>query len=609
MKRLWRILRHYYLFFAGLAAGAVALGLTLGGADTAAKWVLIIAIAAELVPLVWGMLQDLRYGKYGVDILAATAIITALVMGEYWAGLVIVLMLTGGQALEDYAGHRAENELAALLERAPQKARIVRGRKEIEVSASDVQTGDKLIIRSGELVPVDAVILEGTATFDESSLTGESLPQAKQIGNDIISGSINLDGAITARALHSAADSQYQQIIRLVKSARRSQAPFVRLADRYAVPFTALSLIIAGTAWAISGESIRFLEVLVVATPCPLILAAPIAIISGMSRSARHGIIIKTGGALERLAQAKTFAFDKTGTLTRGELAVDSVQPFGSFTTSEVLRVAASLEQHSSHILARAIVQKAKDKAIKLAKTKHIRELAGQGAVGVVGGKDVLVGRLDLLEKEGVKLPKTATKLQSTATYIAMDGVAIGLITFTDQVRPEARGTLTTLRQLGVRNFLMITGDNRRAAASVARHVGIKQICSEALPGDKLHALESITERPVAFVGDGVNDAPVLTASDVGIALGVRGSPAASESADIVLMLDDLSRVSRAVAIAKHTFFIAKQSILVGIALSIGLMLVYATGRFSALSGALIQELVDVVVIANALRAHGSWRR
>lgn len=611
MRQAWRVIRHYYLFSIALLASAVALPLDIAGLHTAAHWVLIITSVFELCPLMWGMLQDLRIGKYGVDILAATAIIAAVLFGEYWAGMVIVLMLTGGEALEDYAEHRAERELSALLARAPQKARVIRGRKEVEVTASAVRAGDKLVIRPGELVPVDAVILEGAANFDESSLTGESLPQTKEKGDELLSGSIDVDGPVTAKALRSAADSQYQQIIKLVKSAQASQAPFVRLADRYAVPFTAVSFGIAIAAWVLSGQSIRFLEVIVVATPCPLILAAPIAIISGMSRSAKHGIIIKNGSSLERLAAARTVAFDKTGTLTRGELKIEKVVTYNTFRRSEVLGLAASLEKHSNHVQAAAIVARAQDEHCKLISLRQVREISGKGMVGDLKHKQVIVGRLILLEEHKVVLPQTfkPSDYNQTAAYVAVDGKLAGVITFADTIREESKKTLADLRKLGIHHFMMVTGDNERTARAIAKDLGITEVVADALPGDKIRAVEHNRHKPVAFVGDGVNDAPVLTASDVGIALGARGSAAASESADVVIMLDDLNRVARGVGIAKRTFMIAKQSIWVGIAMSLGLMLIFATGRFKPIYGAAIQELVDVVVIFNALRAHGSARR
>lgn len=601
-------LKEYKLFALAAIATVIGLGMETAGLHLAAHWLLGIVALVEVGPLLWGMIEDLRSGAYGVDILAATAIFTSVVMRQYWAAMVIVLMLTGGESLEDYAGHRARRELDALLTRAPQKAHVLRGRKELDVPVKAVVVGDKLVIRPGEVVPVDATVLEGESSFDESSLTGESLPQLKGPHASLLSGSVNIEGVVTVKALRVAADSQYEQIIKLVRIASNSQAPFVRLADRYAVPFTIIAFAIAGTTWALSGQAIRFLEVLVVATPCPLILAAPIAVISGMSRSAKHGIIIKTGSALEKLAQAKTFAFDKTGTLTRGELKVDSVTVFGSHTKSEVAGLAAGLEQNSNHVLARAIITHATEQKYKIVKAKNVREMAGHGLQATVGRHSVLIGRARLLADQRVALPKTfrAADVQQTAAFVAIDGALAGVITFTDELRAEAPSTLAQLHALGIEQFMMVTGDNQVTAAAVAKKLNISEVVAEALPGDKLRAVEQATARPVAFVGDGVNDAPVLTASDIGIALGARGSTAASESADVVIMADDLSYVAVGLNIAERTFFIARQSILVGIGLSIALMAIFATGKFQPIYGAAIQELVDVVVIFNALRAHNS---
>lgn len=611
MKKIFRFFKQYSLFSLALVGAAVALGLDIAGLDKYAHWLIIAITVVELAPLLWGMVQDLRQGTYGVDILAATAIITSLLLGEYWAAIVIVLMLTGGESLEDYAEHRARNELDALLSRAPQKARIMRGKKEVDVKASEVQVGDKIVLRPGEIVPVDAVILEGTASFDESSLTGESLPQIKQVGETILSGSINTDGALIATALHSAEDSQYEQIIKLVRSAQNSKAPFVRLADKYAIPFTILSFGIAGTVWAFTGDPERFLQVLVVATPCPLILAAPIAIISGMSRASRHGIIIKNGSALEQLASAKTFAFDKTGTLTRGELEVENVIAYAGYQQSEVLAWAAALERSSNHVLAQAIVNRAAADGLSVKKANHVRELAGNGLMATLSGKKVLVGRLGMLQEYNISLPEafSAKDVQTTAAFVAINDELAGVITFTDELREESKQTLERLRQLGADHIVMITGDNKAAAKKIAKSLAVQDYYAEALPGDKIRILEQLDQRPVAFVGDGVNDAPVLTASDVGIALGARGAAAASESADVVIMQDDLSHVAEGRAIAKRTFFIAKQSIFIGIGLSVILMAIFATGKFKPIYGAAIQEVVDVVVIINALRAHGSWKK
>lgn len=609
MKKLLRFVRAYKLFSIVLDGGLIALALDILGYDKTAHLILISLCVFALAPLLHKMWQDVRHGTYGVDILAATAIITALIMHEYWAALVIVLMLTGGEALEDHAERRAKKELDALLERKPQQAHIVKSRgKIVDVPVGKVAIGDKLEIRPGEVVPVDAIIIEGTADFDESSLTGESVPQAKGPEDTVLSGSINTNGSLIVRAVHSAKDSQYQQIIKLVEAANAESTPFVRLADRYSIPFTIFAFALAGGAWAWSGDSLRFLQVLVVATPCPLILAAPIAVISGMSRAAKHGIIIKTGGALERLAAAKTMAFDKTGTLTEGMLQVAHITTYNGFKKSDVAALAASVEQTSNHLLAQAIVRYAEDKKIKLSKPKHSRETAGRGITATVSGKQVIVGRLAFLESHDVSIPSDLANSKETIMYVAVGQKLAGALTFTDTIRPLSHSTVKRLQKIGMKELVMITGDSNAAAQAVAKKLGITQVVADALPGDKLLAIEKLDRRPIAFVGDGVNDAPVLMAADVGIALGARGSTAASESADIVVMLDDISHVATAAEISKRTFKIAKQSILIGIALSVVLMLVFATGKFKPIYGALLQEVVDVVVILNALRAHGSFR-
>lgn len=606
INRSLQFLREYRLFSLAIVAIVAGLVLQLSGQSTASHWVLGVISMVTVLPLGWNMLQEIRSGLYGIDILAATAIVASVLLGQYWASIIIVLMLTGGKALEDFAHHRAQTELDELLKHAPQKARVIRKGKTLEIPVNELRVGDKVIIRAGDLVPADSFVLEGMANFDESSLTGESLPQAKELNGSLLSGSINLDGAVTAKVTATAEDSQYQQIIKLVRSAAGSQAPFVRLADRYSLPFTLMAYAIAGGVWVYSGQAIRFLEVIVVATPCPLLLAAPIALISGMARASKYGIIVKTGSALERLAEARSIAFDKTGTLTRGELAVDNVTAYGTATQDEVLGLAASLEQGSNHVVARAIIAGAQSQKIKFKKAKRVQEVSGLGLRSVLKDREILVGRLSFLEESNVKMPAKFRRgnIKQSVVYVAADGKLIGAITLKDELRPETAETLERLRELGIRETLMVTGDNAATAQAIAKQLGITHVYAEALPADKLHILDEAKERPLAFVGDGVNDAPVLTAADVGIALGARGSTAASESADMVIMLDDIGRVAVAVAVAKRTFQIARQSILIGIGLSVLLMLVFASGKFSPLSGAIVQEFVDVFVIFNALRAH-----
>ncbi|HUC78801.1 MAG TPA: heavy metal translocating P-type ATPase, partial [Candidatus Saccharimonadales bacterium] len=531
-------------------------------------------------------------------------------LGQYWTGVVIALMLTGGAALEDYAENKAKAELKSLLDNKPKIAHLIKNKSIVDVKVSTVKVGAVLSILPGEVIPVDCTIISGETSVDESNITGESLPKLKTIGEVLLSGSVNHEGSITVKVLHEAKDSQYEQIIKLVKSATSSESPFIRLTDKYSIPFTIISFMIAGGTWIVSGHAIRFLEVIVVATPCPLLLAAPIALISGMSRAAKHGIIIKNSTALEKLAQVKTVAFDKTGTLTRGHPVVETIHAYNGYSEEEVIAYAGSLEANSNHVLAQAIVNSASSKHIKLYTSKQVSELSGNGLSGSIKGKSVLLGRLALLQDHKISFENYhLSKNVGTVSYLAINDQLAGIITFTDEIRKESKNLIKRLEKAGIKHFKMITGDSMSAAKKIGEKLGIIDINADCFPGDKIQAIESATDRPIAFVGDGVNDAPVLTVSDVGIALGARGSTAASESADIVIMLDDVSKVASAVEIAKRTFFIAKQSILVGIFISILLMLAFATGKFKPIYGALLQELIDVIVIFNALRAHGTWHK
>ncbi len=604
LKKIIGFFRNYKLFTIALLTLIAGSGLYFGKQHTAALWVMGTIAIVESLPLLKSMWEDLRNGTYGIDILALTAIIASVFLRQDFAALVVIVMLTGGESLEDYAERRSHRELNALLKGSPQKAHVLRGRKVLDVAASEVKVGDRIIVKPGELVPVDAVIYEGESSFNEASLTGESLPVNRGIGEQILSGSVNNEQLVTARAIHSAEDSQYQQIVHLIESAEAARSPFVRLADRYSIPFTAAAYIMAIGVWIVTGHAIRFLEVIIVATPCPLILAAPIALISGMSRAYKHGIIVKTGSALEKLAEAKTIIFDKTGTLTTGVLALDSVTAFAPFSKDEMLSLVASAEQNSNHIIALAIVAAAKAKGLKLAKVKGALETPGQGLKLTYKSESVLIGRPDYIAKHGIDITKVPKSKAKTTVLVAINDRLAGALFLSDSVREESKRTIQALAKLGLKRTVMITGDNKSSALGIAKKVGIKTVYAETLPGEKLSALEDIKERPIVFVGDGVNDAPVLTGADVGIALGARGSTAASESADIVILLDDLSKVATARQIAKKTFDIAKQSILVGIALSLILMLVFITGRFQPIYGAVLQEIVDVVVIFNALRVH-----
>jgi len=610
LKLIISFLKKYKLLSLVIVALLVSFGLFLAGIHKISNIILAVAVIAAVIPLLWDMLSTLRNGRYGIDILAATAMITSVSLGQYWTGIIIALMLTGGEALEDYAENKAKAELKSLLDNKPKIAHLIKNKEVVDVKVSSVRVGSVLSILPGEVIPVDCLILTGETSIDESNITGESMPKDKTSGDSLLSGSVNIEGSITVRVVHEAKDSQYEQIINLVKSATSSESPFIRLTDKYSVPFTVISFMIAGATWVVSGHAIRFLEVIVVATPCPLLLAAPIALISGMSRAANHGIIIKNSNALEKLAQVKTIAFDKTGTLTNGRPIIESIDTFNNYKKDEVLALAGALEANSNHVLAQAITSTVISKKIKLATAKKVKELSGHGLSGTIKGRTIFLGRLSLMLDHNIDLEGfDLSKNDGTITYLAVNNELAGIITFTDEIRTESKSLIKRLQEAGIKHFKIITGDSIGAAKKIGNKLGIADIDADCLPADKIRAIESAPERPIAFVGDGVNDAPVLTVSDVGIALGAKGSTAASESADIVIMLDDVSKVASAVEIAKRTFFIAKQSILVGIFISIILMVIFSTGKFKPIYGALLQELVDVVVIFNALRAHGAWQK
>lgn len=563
---------------------------------------IIVTIAGAIVALTMlvGMVKTLRSGKYGVDLLAILAVVATLAVGEYWAAMVILVMLTGGDALEDYAAKKANTELKALLDNSPRFAHVVTPDGSKDVPVNDVPVGAKIIVKPGELVPIDGLIIKGTGEFDESSLTGEARPVAKTVGDTVMSGSINGDEAITLTVTKLAKDSQYQQLVKLVQEAEQTPAHFVRLADRYAVPFTVAAILVSLLAWWLSKDPRRFAEVLVVASPCPLILAAPVAMVSGMSRASRNGIVVKTGSVLEKLAGARTGAFDKTGTITNGHLTVAQILPAGTITKERLLHLAASAEQDSSHILARSLLAYASQHNISLAAVSGLTKETGKGITAMIEDHQVKVGKRQFVAPQNQQ-----AALDTTAIYVSVDGTYYGAIAFTDHVRPEAAQTMTKLKAAGVTNLIMLTGDQRAIAQQVAKAVGISTVKADLLPQDKIAALQSIpqSEHPVFMVGDGVNDAPSLATADVGIAMGAHGSTAASETADVVILKDDLAKVAKAVTISQDTLRIAKQAVLIGIAICTVLMLIASTGVIPAFVGAMLQEVIDTVSILWALKA------
>lgn len=583
-----------------IAIAFIALLLEFGFQKPAFTQLLVTVAGAILAFLMLiDMVKTLRSGKYGVDLLAIIAIISTLIIGHYWASLIIIVMLVGGESLEDYAANRASRELHKLLENSPTIAhKQVNGDYE-DTQLDDIAVGDIVLVKPSELVPIDGEILERDSWFDESSLTGESQPVTKVKGDDVLSGSINGETAVLIKVTKKASESQYQKIIQLVKESEETPAEFVRLADRYAVPFTIIALVIAGSAWIISKDMTRFAEVLVVASPCPLILAAPIAFVGGMSRSSRHGLLVKNGTTIEKLSLARTVAFDKTGTLTTGVLQVKSIQPVSdNISEDDLLQIAYSLEIGSNHILAKSLVNLGESKHIVRLSVSDLKEETGLGLQGMINGKSYRIGRATFANAKD-------EKISGTAVSISEDNVFIGSILFEDKIRAESKSVIDALNKQSISHIMMLTGDNISTAETVAQTLCIKEIHAGLMPSEKIGILKALpeTNRPMVMVGDGINDAPALALSDVGIALGASGSTAASESADVVVLRNDLTLVPESIKISRETMKVAKGAVLIGIFICIALMIIASTGILPTIFGALLQEVIDTVSIIYALKA------
>ncbi|MGO3148381.1 MAG: heavy metal translocating P-type ATPase [Leucobacter sp.] len=586
----------------GLAAGVV---LWLTGAETPLAITAYLVLGVVIVITAIDMFKDLMRGHWGLDILAVIAMIATLAVQEYVAGLIIALMLTGGEALEDLAARRASRELDQLLNRAPAFAgRIHPSTSEVErIAIDEVKVGDELLVRSSEILPVDGVLISDHATIDESSVTGEPIPVSYRAGDPLLSGTVNSTTSFTMRAQKIAADSNYASIMRLVEEAVDSRAPMVRLADRYAVPFTIVSLLIAGFAWFLSGDPARFAEVLVVATPCPLLIATPVAFMGGMSSAAKLNVIIKDGGVLEVLARVRSAAFDKTGTLTEGKADVVDIHP-AACTATETLRLAAAAEQYSVHVFADPIVAAARERRLELPDITNADEVATNGVLATLaGGTVVRVGKPAFIEEVVGSIDRPVLAAGETAVYVSVDDALAGVIILSDPIREQAADMVSRLRQAGVGEIVMVTGDVASTAESVAHAVGIQVVHAETTPQSKVEIVQIMRPRPVLMVGDGINDAPVLAAADVGIAMAGRGATVASESAAAVITSNDIARVADVAYVSRRTVRIALQSIWMGIIISVGLMLVAAFGYLPAVVGALLQEIVDLVAIMSALRA------
>ena len=611
LKRQWKL-------FTVLAIGIVSLILdfgcgnpTIGNFPISEILIDIFGIFMSLT-LLKEMIGTIEEGNWGVDILAIIAVVSTMIVGDYWAAWMILVMLTGGDSLEDYATSQADKELKSLLKNTPRIAdKLVDGKVQ-QVKVDDLKIGDIVLIKPGSQVPVDGEIVKGSSSFDQSSLTGESVPVNKTIGDTLMSGSLNGDNAVEMKVTKLAKDSEYQTIVALVKTSEAQPAKFVKMADRYAVPFTIISLVIGIAAMLVSiytnpgagwqAHFMRFAQVMVVASPCPLLIAAPVAMVSGMSSMSKNHIIVKSGTTLEKLSRVLTFAFDKTGTLTENQLVVNEIIPVkdSNLSKEELQSLAASVEQKSGHIIATSLVKDTNKDLLKNA--DNIKEVTGKGVIGTVDGKKVKVGKLSFVAPDEKSL-----NIQSTAIYISVNDKFAGYITFKDQIRPNTASTITRLRRQGVKQIMMLTGDHKNVADKIAQEAGISdsEVHADLLPAQKIEAIKSVKPdlRPVAMVGDGVNDAPSLMAADVGIAMGAKGATAASESADAVIMVNDLSKVNDAVAISKHTMRVAHIDIITAICVVILIELVAFTGIIPAIWGAIIQEVVDLITILLALLA------
>ena len=586
-------------FAAQLASYGPAAGWIWGGATLP----VLVALLVQIVVSMW-------HGEFGLDIVAALSMAGALVFGESLAAVVVALMYAGGQYLESFAEGRARREMTKLLSRVPRTAlRHQNGLLE-EVGLEMLEPGDRIMLRRGEVVAVDGTVAKGVAVLDQSALTGESLPLQQQEGQPVLSGSTNAGDTFDLIVSARAEASTYAGIVRLVEAAQQSKAPMSRLADRFAMAFLGVTVVIAGGAWIWTGDPIRALAVLVIATPCPLILAVPVAIISGVSRAAKLGILIKGGRVLENLARVRTLVIDKTGTLTYGAARLVAVEAAPGLASDELLGLAASLDQALSHVIAQALVSAARERGCVLTTPDAVSETAGEGVEGTIAGRRVAVGGIGFVAKRCSGAAFAAGDGRqfvppgAVLVAVAIDGRIAGRLVLSDELRAGTKELLDGLRAVGIQRIVLASGDRAAVADAVVAGLPIDEVRADLSPGQKIAVIQEEHQKaPVLMVGDGVNDAPARAAADVGIAMGARGAAASAEVADVVLLVDRLDRVLSALRIAGRSRRIALQSVYAGVGLSFVGMAVAALGYLTPVRGALLQEVIDVAVILNALRA------
>ncbi len=594
----------------GVSAAFLVAGLVIAwlGQTVVAHRVWLAGVVIMGAPLIYRTLRAVIAGHFATDVIASLSIIGAVALDEPLAGLVIVLMQNGGEALEEHAEGRASAAVRELEAAAPRRAHRVRGATIEDVAASDIVVGDMLLVRPGDMIACDGTVIDGDSELDASSLTGEPVPVRATAGTHVMSGMLNGFGSFRMASTAPAEGSQYARIIELVRGAQSSKAPLQRLADKYAVWFTPITIALCAIAVAITRDWVRGLAILVVATPCPLILATPVAIIGGINRAAKRFVVVRNGGALEALNAATAAVFDKTGTLTIGKPRLQDVVVADGFDRSTVLGYAAAVETHSSHLLACVLVDAVRHEGITIPESSEQLEAPGRGIAGTVDGHRVRVGARSFVLEACVDAEETAERLEAgdatLRAYVGVNDRLAAVVDYADELRPDLSTLLNGFASAGVRRFVLLSGDNERAAREIAVTAGIGESHGDLLPSDKARFIERMRAdgEVVVMLGDGINDAPALSTADVGIALAEHGGGIAAESADVIVLVDSLKRVAETKAIADRTLRIARQSIRVGLGLSGAAMIVAAFGRLTPIVGAGLQEVIDVAVILNALR-------
>ena len=600
------------LAIAGLVIGGIAYSIS--NLPEFGKWIWLATLITGGAPIIWDTIYDMRRGHFASDIVATLAILTAILTNEALPGVIIVIMQSGGKALEDYALRKASSSLDALLARSPHIAYRKKVETLEEIDVTDIKVGDILLVRPGDLVPVDGHVTRGHVVIDESALTGEPLPKEKDIDDKIFSGTVNVGDAFEMIADKVSEESQYSKIVQLVKKAQAEKAPIQRLADRYAIWFTPITIVISIFGWLITRNPETILSVLVVATPCSLIFATPVSIMSGINKAAKLGIIVKSGASMEQIGKAEAVVFDKTGTITFGTPVVEKIVSINSINPDDLLMKAASVEQFSSHPAPKALVQKAQEKSMRIRMPTDFHEIPGAGVEAHINGEHIIVGSESIFEKSNERssssentlaLKKELESQKSMLAFIGINRVLVGAVVYSDKIRDGVKLMMQRLCELGIKETVILTGDSFDNAKTISEQAGVTRFESDLSPEQKVISVKKLGQRyrNIIMVGDGINDAPALAAATVGIAMGAHGTAVSAEAADMVLLVDDITKVSQAVEIGRRTVQIAKQSIYVGLGASFIFMVIASFGVIPPTVGAVLQEIFDVAVILNALRA------